>query len=164
MSKTLIIYYSFEGSTREIAESISRVLKADLMEVKPIEELKSKGFSKFIWGGYQVVTGKKPELNPLSKNLDDYDTVFIGTPIWAGTYAPPIKSLIEDYIEGKKVAYFYCHEGGHKKAIEKAKQAIEKKNAFIGAKGFMNPKKNLELSSEEANNWAKLVLTKTIDL
>lgn len=158
MSKIVVVYYSFEGSTKGIAELLAQHSNADLLEVKPLKELQSKGFAKFIWGGSQVVMGKKPELMPLSKNLDEYDIVFVGTPIWAGTYAPPIKTLLEgDYIDGKKVAYFYCHEGGHGKAVDKVNVVIEKKNTFIGAKDFLNPKKNIQSSSKEARLWAELM-------
>lgn len=158
MSKIIVVYYSFEGSTKAIAQVLAQQLNADLLEIKPVKEIQSKGFSKFIWGGSQVVMGKKPELIPLSKNLDNYDLVFVGTPIWASTYAPPIKTLLEDdYIKGKKVAYFYCHQGGPGKAVEKARAVIEKKNTFIGANDFLNPNKNWEASSERAKLWAEQI-------
>lgn len=159
MSKILIAYYSFEGSTKLIAETLSETLKADIMEVKPVKEMKSKGFGKYIWGGSQVIMGKKPELAKLTKDIKEYDIILIGTPIWAGTYSPPIKTLLEgNYIEGKKVAYFYCHEGGAGKALEKAKAVIEKKNTFIGAKDFVNVKKDKEQSVEEAKEWSEELL------
>ncbi|KOA18696.1 flavodoxin [Clostridium homopropionicum DSM 5847] len=75
MSKILVLYYSFEGSTKKIAEIIAKNIDAKLEEVKPVNELKSKGFSKFIWGGSQVIIGKKPKLLPIGVNLDDYDTM-----------------------------------------------------------------------------------------
>ncbi|XMB87227.1 flavodoxin [Mycoplasmatota bacterium WC44] len=157
MSKIIVVYYSFEGSTKRVAEYLAQHLDADLMEVKPESELKSKGFSKFIWGGYQVFMGKKPELTPLTRDLNEYDTVFVGTPIWAGTYAPPIKSLLEgDFIKGKQVAYFYCHEGGHRKAVEKAKRVIEIHNEFIGAKDILNPKRDMESCLKDVRNWLEL--------
>lgn len=163
MSKILVVYYTFEGSTKSIAECIAKHLNADLLEIKPVKELKSKGFSKYIWGGYQVVMGKKPEIMPLNKNLKDYDIVLVGTPIWAGTYAPPIKTLLEEnYIKGKKIAYFYGHEGGHRRAIDKAKVVIEKNNTFIGAKDFLNPKKNLDKCSKDAKSWAEQLITNNI--
>ncbi len=159
MSKIIVVYYSFEGNTKSIAAFLAKDLNADILEIKPIKELKSKGFGKYFWGGTQVIMGIKPELKPLSKNLDEYDTILVGTPIWAGTYAPPIKTLLEEnYIEGKKVAYFYCHQGGPGKAVDKAKSVIEKKNTFIGAKDFLKPKKNIESSSKEAKLWAERII------
>ncbi len=45
--KTLVVYYSYEGSTRLIAETIADTLKADILTLKPLEEMTSKGFLKF---------------------------------------------------------------------------------------------------------------------
>lgn len=159
MSKIIVVYYSFEGNTKSIAEFLAKDLSADILEVKPNKEIKSKGFGKYFWGGRQVIMGKKPELKPLSKNLDEYDIILVGTPIWAGTYAPPIKTLLEEnYIEGKKVAYFYSHQGGPGKAVDKAKSVIQKKNTFIGYKDFLSPKENIESSSKEAKRWAEHII------
>ncbi len=161
MSKIIVVYYTFEGSTKSMAELLTQHLNADLLELKPVKELKSKGFSKFILGGFQVMIGKKPELKPLNKNLDEYDIILVGSPIWAGTYTPPIKSLLEeDYIKGKKVAYFYTHQGGDKKAVDKAKAVIERDNIFIGAKGFLNPKKDIESSSKDSKLWTHEIVSK----
>lgn len=158
MDRILIAYYSFEGNTKFIAEALAKCLEADLMEIKPDKEIQSKGFSKYIWGGTQVVMGNKPKLVPFTKNINDYDMILVGTPIWAGTYAPPVKTLLEgNYIEGKKIAYFYCHKGGPGKAEEKAKSVIEKKNVFVGAKGFLSPTENKEISIDEVNKWCEVL-------
>lgn len=140
MDKVLVVFYSYEGSTRKVAKLIARHLKADMLEIKPRVEMTSKGFSKFVWGGSQVVMGIKPKLLPLDKNIDDYDVIFLGSPIWAGTFSPPVKTVLEsDYINNKKVVYFYSHDGGHSKAIDRAKVAIDKHNIFIAGQGFKDP-------------------------
>ena len=93
-NKNLVVYYSFEGSTRLIAENIANVLDADILECKPIKDLKSKGFSKYFWGGRQVVTKKKPDLVDFSVNPNDYDAIIIGTPAWSYSYAPAIRTFL----------------------------------------------------------------------
>lgn len=156
MSKMLVVYYTFEGTTKRVAEAIAEKTASDIMAIKPVKEIKSNGFSKYFWGGSQVVMGKKPELVPFSKAIDDYDVIFVGSPIWAGTYAPPIKTLLEeDFIKGKKVGYFYCHEGGDGKAAEKAKKAIEKKNDFISALGLIAKNMNDDELSDKIEHWIK---------
>ena len=127
MSKTLVLFYSFEGNTKRVAELIASSIGADIEEIKPVKEMKSKGFSKFIWGGGQVVMNKKPKLKPLQVNLDDYKTILLGTPIWVGTFSPPISTLLENgYLKNKRIAYFFTHEGGADKAVEKVKAVIGK--------------------------------------
>jgi len=158
MKKALVLYYSFEGNTKKVAEILAESLHADIEEVKPIKELKSKGFSKFIWGGSQVVMGKKPEIVELQSDLSTYDVIFVGSPIWAGTFAPPVKTLLEDKISNKKIAYFYTHDGGYKKATEKGKETIVLKNQFLGAIDLQTISKNWEISKEKITHWGKEIL------
>lgn len=120
--KTLVIYYSFEGNTEYAAKELAKKLGADIQRIEPVNELKSKGFYKYIWGGRQAVMKKKPEIISLDKNPQDYDIVVIGSPVWASTYAPPIRSLLDRYpIEDKKIGLFMCHDGGPGKAMERLK-------------------------------------------
>lgn len=160
MSDVLVLYYSFEGNTKKIADFIAETIKADIKEIKPTKEMKSKGFSKYIFGGSQVVMGKKPPILPLEIDFSKYNTIFIGSPIWAGTFAPPIKTLLEDgNIEGKKIAYFYTHEGGASKAVEKAKIIINFKNLLISSEGFINVSKSFEELKSKIEKWAKECLS-----
>lgn len=156
MDKALILYYSYEGSTERIASFLAENLGADIERVRPVKEMKARGFSKYIWGGSQVVMKKKPDLQPLNVKLEDYSTIIIGSPIWAGTFAPPIYSLFEnDLLKNKKIGYFYCHLGGDKNAIAKARQSIEKNNTFISACPCLSVKDNFETEKRKALKWAE---------
>jgi flavodoxin len=159
MKKAIIIYYSHDGNTKKIAEAMAAHLHVDSMEIKPTDERKAKGFGKYFWGGYQVVMGKIPELEPLEKDISSYDMVFLGTPIWAGTYSPPIKTLLEGgIIKDKEVAFFCTHDGGPGKAIDKASGAIERNNTLVGTKDFPAPKKKMEACISEALIWAEQMI------
>ncbi len=130
IEKILVVYYSFEGNTRFIAEAIAKELGADIQELKPVKDLKSKGFSKYVWGGRQVMARKEPELMPLEKNPDDFDVIFVGTPVWVYTYAPALRSFFTRYpLKGKRVGLFMCHGGGPKEAM--AKLAAEVKECEV---------------------------------
>lgn len=159
MNKVLIVYYSFEGTTELIAQTLSETLNLDILSIKPIKELKSKGFSKFIWGGAQVVMGTIPEIEPIGINLEEYDTILLGSPIWAGTYAPPIRAFLEDEkLVYKKIAYFYTHDGGVSRAEESVKEIINLKNTYLGALGLVSVKNNKESSKNLAINWARSII------
>ncbi|HPF17383.1 MAG TPA: flavodoxin [Thermotogota bacterium] len=154
MGKILVLYYSYEGHTKKIAEVIAKELSADIEGIKPIKEMKSKGFGKFLWGGGQVVMKKKPELKPMNVNPDDYDLIFIGTPVWAFTYAPPVKTILETGIlRDKKIAFFYTHEGGEGKTEENAKAVIEKSNTYLGGFSCVNVEKDYEALKPELIQW-----------
>ena len=138
--KTLIVYYSYEGNCASIAEKIKEALPdADTLRLSTVEDKTRGSFAKYLWGGKQVLSGKKPALAPYSVDINAYDRIIIGTPVWAWSYAPAIRSFLEGTkIEEKKIALFCCHGGGKGKTLEKLKKALPG-NTFIGAADFREP-------------------------
>ncbi len=153
-SKNLVVYYSYEGSTRVIAQTIADVLDAGMIECKPLKDLSLKGFTKYIWGGRQVVFKLHPQLETFEKNPDDYDMVIIGTPVWAFTYAPAIRSFLSQVnLKNKKIGLFCCHEGAKGRTFNNLKKVLSN-NTFIGEIDFLNVEKNKEENIVKAKNWA----------
>jgi flavodoxin len=152
--KTLVIYYSFEGNTRFIAEAIAHELQADLLELKVKNDIKTKSFLKFLWGGKQVLQKKTPELLPYEKNPADYDLIYIGTPVWAFTFAPAIRTLLKDVkFENRKIALFCSHEGGPANTFVEMKSLLEG-NDIISENDFADVLKNPQQNSLNAKLWA----------
>lgn len=154
--KILVVYYSFEGNTQLIGNTIASTVGADTLVLRPANEIKTKGFMKYVWGGTQVVMGKSPKLEPYKVNPQDYDVIFIGTPVWAWTYAPPLNTFLkESCILRKKIALFSCHGGQNGKTFEKMKEALAR-NEFIGQHDFFEPLlKDTDKNIEKAKNWSK---------
>ena len=157
--KKLVVYYSFEGNTKLIAQSIADEIGADILELKPKKELKSKGFTKYLWGGSQVMMKKKPELMPMEISPKEYDVIFLGTPVWAWTYAPPLKTFFEEVdLSNKKIALFTCHGGQNGKTFRHMRETL-KGNTIIGEKDFYEPlTEGKEKKVQEARGWAKEIL------
>ncbi len=155
--KTLIMYYSHEGNTQVIAEAIAGELKADIERIIPkSEKPEETGFNKYFWGGKQVFMRQKPDLKTFVKNPNDYDLIFIGTPIWSWTFSPAIRTLFDNrMISGKKIYFFCTHEGGLRGAIEKSRALIERANEWIGFQDFANVKKDIAGSQSKAIEWIK---------
>lgn len=159
MSKKLVIYYSLEGHTKKVAEFIASLTQADICELKPKKEIKSSGFSKYFWGGSQVFMAKSPELMPMDINFDEYDEIYLGTPIWAWTFAPPIRTILEgDYLKNKDIYYFYTHGGGPGKAEEKSVEEISKNNKFISAMSIFDKDIREDMNTVELaiKDWLKI--------
>lgn len=131
--RTAIIYYSMSGNTEFAAEKIAKKLEADVIRIEPVKAYPDKGVKKFFWGGKSAVMGEEPELLPYDFQAEQYDTIIIGTPIWASSFAPPIKTFLSKNrnITDKKIAVFTCFSGGG------ADKAIEKMRKFIGVDAFL---------------------------
>ena len=154
--KALIVYYSFEGNTRFLAERMAETTGAESLELKPVREIQSKGFMKFIWGGKQVVSRKCPELQPLDKNPADYDLLFVGTPVWAFTYAPPLRTFFSQVeLSGKKIALFCSCGGGAGKTPKRMAGALAG-NELLGEICFVEPlRSGTEAKGQQAREWAE---------
>ena len=156
MTKTLILYYSFEGNTEMAAQWMAEATGADLFKIQPVRELKSKGFSKYIWGGRQVVMKEAPPIQPLDMDLNEYERILLGSPIWAGTCAPPIFTLLRSgLLQGKEIHYFYTHDGGAAKAVERIRPLIGDGNRLASTLGILTPSTDLEKKRLEAAEWAR---------
>ncbi len=146
----LIIFYSLSGNTKFIAEVIAKAINADILE------LKTENFMKYFWGGKKVMMKEKPKLMPLDKNPVDYDIIFIGTPVWAWDYTPPLHSFFSQVkLNGKKIALFCTNGGQRGKTFENIKKKL-KNNEFIGEIDFFEPllKNNKEECAEKIKQWA----------
>ncbi len=154
VNKNLVVYYSYEGSTRVIAETIASVLDADLLECRPIKDISSKGFMKYVWGGRQVIFKKRPQLETFEKNPTDYEMIIIGTPVWKFDYAPAIRSFLSQVnLTNKKIGVFCCHEGVKGRTLDHLKEDLSN-NTIIGESDFLNVKKNKEENIAQAKKWA----------
>lgn len=136
--KALVVYYSLEGSTKRAAELIAKELKADIEELQVLKSISKTGFMKFMWGGRQVVMKSKPQIKDIKVNLNDYDLIVIGTPVWAFSFTPAIRTFFSKYpIDNKLIALFSSHEGGPGKTIQNMKDQLMG-NAFVGEYEFLN--------------------------
>lgn len=154
----LVIYYSFEGNTKFVAENVAQTLNADLLELKPKEELNTHGFMKYVYGGRQAITRTILELNSFEIDLNNYELIIIGTPVWAFTYSPPIHSfLTSNQISNKKIALFCTHEGQSGFTIDQLTERLNN-NQIIGSKDFRDVAKNKEKIGLESKEWAQSLI------
>ena len=119
--KILIVCYSYSGKTRRIAEMIQKQTGGRLSRIYPRQPYPADFQSLLTQVREEISTGRKVPLLPVEENADEYDVVFIGSPNWCGTIAPPVASwLCENDLTGKKVIPFFSHCGGEDKGMEQA--------------------------------------------
>ncbi len=154
--KILIVYYSHGGNTAYIAEILKTTLQADILVLKPQKEISQTGFLKFFWGGKQAIMKETPSLEPFQLDPHQYNVWILGSPIWAWTVTPPLRSFLhQTQPKQKKIALFCCSSGGEGKYFEKVKALIPENN-FIGQMNFIEPlTTNPEESKKIAISWAK---------
>ena len=154
--KTAVIYYSFEGNSALVAEIIKDAAGADVFEIKTQNQKKRTGFSRIIWGGAQVVYRIKPRINPLQIDVNAYDLIILGTPVWAFSPSPAMVSFLDKTaIKGKKIALFCCHGGVMGKTFKKLR-ALLPGNTIVGEIDFLNAIKDSRAALEQKiKEWVK---------
>jgi len=111
--KTAVIYYSLDGNMDCVAQKIGRDHAADLYRLIPKKEYPTGKFSKYFWAGKSATFGERPKLTNEIIDLEKYDTLIIGSPVWAGTFTPPIHTFLHDYkITGKNIILVATNSGG----------------------------------------------------
>ena len=159
--KNLIVYYSYEGNCEEISKAIQEVTNADILKLVPKKEKKTKSLFRFVWGGMQVYMTKKPKLETYKIDLTKYDNIFIGSPCWFGTYAPPINTFLsENNLKDKNIFLFVCN-GGNMRNTWKNYEEVLKENKIVSKIDFVYPIKNgIETAKKKAKEWALSQLEK----
>ena len=111
--KVLVLYYSQTGNTKAVAEQIATRLGADIEEIVMVNPY-DPDFQATIQRCMQErEEGVIPEIQPVAANVADYDVIFLGYPVWFGTYAPPVTKWLEGVdLSGKKVVPFCTFGSG----------------------------------------------------
>ena len=110
--KVLIAYYSYSGNTRAAAEKIQSVTGGYLFEIKPVKEY-PKDYNTVVNQAQQEKQNNIiPELVD-NGNVENYDIIFVGTPVWWYTMATPVKTFLsKNNFAGKTIVPFCTHGGG----------------------------------------------------
>ncbi|MHA1630246.1 MAG: flavodoxin family protein [Candidatus Heimdallarchaeota archaeon] len=154
--RTLTIYYSKTGNTKLIAETIAKETKSKLLAIKPKKEIKSTGFLLYFRGGFQSITKRKIEIEEPKVDINNFDLIFLGTPVWAWNLNPVVRSFLETIpIKNKKICFFCCCAGSGKGVLKDLEQILER-NEILGKREFIEPLKNdTEKAISDAKKWAK---------
>lgn len=108
----LVAYYSWLGNTKRIATLVQRATGGTLFEIEPVESYTTDYNAAVAQAKKEIQAGFRPELKVIPETAS-YAVVFLGTPIWWHTMAPPLATLIDSVdLKGKTVAPFYTHGGG----------------------------------------------------
>jgi len=124
--KVLVLYYSITNTTKQMAEYIQQKTGADIELLEPVDTYPTEYGEIIARSGQEREGNVLPELKPLKSNLDNYDIIFLGYPIWFGTYAQPLKTLINSGALNGKTVVPFCTSGssGVAESVNNLKQAV----------------------------------------
>ena len=137
--RILLVYYSWTGNTRKLAQRITSRLKCDVEEI--YEKEKRKGKMNYLVGGFQALFGMKSRIEKPKRNPSDYDLVLLGGPVWNGRITPAVRSYLSDVKINDYACFFSTGRGGHEKSARMVAEIVGKK-----------PKAILAVESNEIGN------------
>lgn len=148
-SKVLVVYYSRTGNTKEIAQFIQQKTGAVVFAIEPLASYPEDYQATTEQAKREIAEGLKPPLKVVVENIDAFDTVFVGSPNWWSTIAPPVATFLAGHdLAGKTVIPFFTHGGGGMARCEEDVKKMLPKATF---------KKGMTFSGGQAKNAKKEV-------
>nr|WP_320039129.1 flavodoxin [uncultured Bacteroides sp.] len=110
--KILVVYFSHSGNTRVIANQIKELTSGDIFEIQPAKAYPSDYQVCVDQAKKEINANYKPALKTKLKSISSYDIIFVGSPCWWATMAPPVATFLSSYdFTGKTIVPFMTHEG-----------------------------------------------------
>ena len=111
--KPLIVYYSYSGITKRLAEDIALITDGKLRELKPETPYSFSHNTAIKELRQEIDKGYCPHLLQGAEPIEDTDVIFVGSPNWLKTFAPPVLSFLRSVdLSGKTIIPFCTHGGG----------------------------------------------------
>ena len=140
MTKTLVAYFSASGVTKNIAQNLAKAADADLYEIKPKVPYTDADLNWMDKNARSTVEMKdwnsRPEIVEDDAHIENYDTIFVGFPVWWYIAPTIINTFLEKYdFSNKKIVLFATSGGsGFGRAVENLKPSVSDSTEIIEGK------------------------------
>ena len=131
--KKLFLYYSYTGNGDIVAKEMEK-RGFEIRKVEAVKRLPKSFFWAMMSGGFQAGFGLKAKLKEFDKNIEGYDEIVIGSPIWNGKFPPALNTVLKILpLKDKNVSFlFYSGSGEGKSALKRInKQYPNAKYVFL---------------------------------
>jgi len=161
-AKTLVAYYSYTNNVESIVNELKAQIDCDVVEIEPAEKGLDYAANNYAIGSSQIAAIRNnpddassyPSIDPVEVDLDEYDTVIIGAPLWWSQMAAPLQTFLFHYgpqMAGKNIGVIVSSaSSGISGVVADAKRLIPDGN-------FIEP--NLWIRSSQTSNAASLIST-----
>lgn len=116
MNKKLVVYFSCSGETKKVGEYIQSTLGCDIFEIVPEELYTDKDLDWEDKTSRSTLEmndkSSRPSIKNKIDNIEEYDTIYLGFPIWWYTAPRIINTFLESYDFTNKKVILYCTSGG----------------------------------------------------
>ncbi|EJF72620.1 twin-arginine translocation pathway signal [Pseudomonas sp. Ag1] len=153
-SRILVAYFSRSGNTRVVAGLIQRGLGADLFEIRPAHAYPEDYLQTVEQARQERDSGFEPELQNTVHALSDYDTIYLGFPIWGETAPPIVRAFLSAHeLTGKTLIPFNTH-GGY--GLGNSRRVLVKHAPKAKVlEGFVMEGEQERKTMERVNGWLK---------
>lgn len=110
--KKIVIYYSYSGNTKKIANYIKEKLSCDILELTPRIPFSTDYDTVVEKYQNNSIDNKEVPITDININLDEYDEIIIGTPVWWYTMCPVITAFLKQYDISNKKVFMYATNAG----------------------------------------------------
>ena len=154
--RSLVVFYTRSGNTGLVAHTIKREIKFHIKEITDYTTQRT------VFDYMFTSLIDSASINPRKIDIDYYETIFIGTPIWLGSITPAIKKIIDNTdFKNKNVVLFNTMKiGGSHNAMNKMAKLVRKQNGnVVGAFSIRTNCSDLEIMSRTRKALNDLNLT-----
>lgn len=154
MSKKLVAYFSASGTTKKAAEHLAKAAGADLFEIKPAVPYSRADLDWTNKKSRSSIEMQNPDSRPAIAeqlpNIEDYDTIFIGFPIWWYVAPTIIDTFLESYDFSGKTIIPFATSGGSGMG-----KTVEVLQALCPTANWKDSKMLNHISNTELQNWLR---------
>lgn len=156
MNKTLITYFSASGITKKAAEKVASIINSDIFEIKPVDIYTTEDLDYMNKNSRTTIEMNnksfRPPIKNKIKNIDDYDKIIIGFPVWWYTVPTIINTFIEENDLNNKNIYIFVTSGGSSfgGCLKDLKDTYPNLNFINGIRLTGNE------TEEDINNWLNI--------
>lgn len=154
MSKKLVAYFSASGTTKKAAEHLAKAASADLFEIKPAVPYSRADLD---WANKKSRSSiemqnpdSRPAISEQLSNIEDYDTIFIGFPIWWYVAPTIIDTFVESYDFSGKTIIPFATSGGSGMG-----KTVEVLQTLCPTANWKDGKMLNHISDTELQNWLR---------
>ena len=154
--KTLLVYYGYGIHTQMISGMIKDKIDCDVYRIKPLVEY-SDDYDLVVKETEDNLQSRKtPEIEEMNINIDDYDKIILGTPVWWYTITPPVRTFLTKYnLTDKVVTAYATNAGWLGNTFDEIEELIQHKlDNKMSIKFTVDHSENkLVTSQKEINKW-----------